>query len=131
MASATRTLEFSSQLSPHFAQLDERMQACIQDCLACAMACEQSITHCLCKGGKQAAPVHIHLLSDCADLCRTSATMMARSSRFYARHCALCADVCKACEESCEQFGDDAQMRACADACRACHEACQEMGALS
>ena len=126
-----RTLELSAQLSPHFAQLDEKMQACIKDCLACATVCEQTITHCLRKGGKHAAPDHIQLLTDCAAMCQTSAMMMARNSSFHARHCALCADVCKACEESCEQFGADAQMKACADACRTCHEACREMGAMS
>ena len=132
MATTTgKILELSSQLSPHFAQLDEKMQACIKDCLACATVCEQSITHCLRKGGKHAAPEHIQLLSDCAEMCRMSATMMARGSRFHARHCALCADVCKACEESCEEFGNDAQMKACADACRTCHEACREMGMMS
>ncbi len=126
-----RILELSSQLSPHFAQLDERMQACIKDCLACATVCEQSITHCLRKGFKEAAPDHIQLLSDCAAMCLMSASMMARTSRFHTRHCALCADICKACEESCEQFADDAQMKACADACRTCHEACREMGTMS
>jgi hypothetical protein len=43
----------------------------------------------------------------------------------------MCADVCKACEESCEQFPDDAQLKACADACRSCAEACRAMGAMA
>jgi hypothetical protein len=85
------------------------MRACIKDCLACATVCEQTITHCLRKGRKHASPEVIQLLSDCAGMCRMSATMMARNSSFRARHCALCADVCKACEESCEGFGEDAQ----------------------
>ncbi len=68
-------------------------------------------------------------LFDCAESCRMSAAMMSRESRFHARHCALCADVCKACEEACEAFPDDAQMKACADACRACFQACRAMGA--
>jgi hypothetical protein len=68
-------------------------------------------------------------LVDCAESCRMSAAMMSRESNFHARHCALCADICKACEEACEEFPDDAQMKACADACRSCFEACRAMGA--
>jgi len=44
------------------------------------------------------------------------------------RHCALCAEICKACEESCEEFAGDATMKACEDACRRCFESCRRMG---
>jgi hypothetical protein len=129
MATAGKALELSAQLSPMFGQLDEKTQNCIKDCLACATVCTQTISHCLQQGGRHAAADHIKLLSDCADMCRMSASMMARGSIFHARHCSLCAEVCKACEESCEEFGDDPQMKACADACRTCWDACRQMGA--
>ena len=44
------------------------------------------------------------------------------------RHCALCAEIRKACEESCEEFAGDATMKACEDACRRCFESCRRMG---
>jgi hypothetical protein len=132
MAIATgKSLELTAQLSPLFGQLDEKMQACIKDCLACATVCEQTMAYSLRQGGKHAAPDHIQLLADCAEMCLMSARMMARGSSFHSRHCALCAQVCKACEESCEEFGNDAQMKACADACRTCHDACREMGSAA
>jgi hypothetical protein len=117
--------------SPHFSHMAEQMQRCIEECLSCLSTCEQTIVHCLKKGGRHAQPDHIRLLMDCAESCRMSASMMSRESRFHARHCALCADICKACEESCEEFPDDAQMKACADACRSCFEACRAMGTMS
>ena len=57
-----------------------------------------------------------------------SAAMMLRESQFHSAHCALCADICKACEESCEEFSGDAVMKACEDACRKCAESCRRMG---
>ena len=122
-------LHLGGQLSPMFKQLPQDVQRCIEDCLACATVCEQTIAHCLQQGGKHAAPDHIKLMIDCADMCRMSATLMTRGSDFHAKHCALCAEVCHACEESCEEFPDDAQMKACADACRTCAGSCRRMAA--
>ncbi len=119
------------QASPHFGHMGEQMQRCIQECMSCFSVCEQTLAHCLRKGGKHAAADHVQRLMDCVESCRTSASMMSRESPFHARQCALCADVCKACEESCEAFGDDAQMKACADACRSCWNACRAMGAMA
>jgi hypothetical protein len=115
--------------TPHFGHMAEQMQRCIDECLSCFSVCEQTLAHCLKKGGKHAAPDLVKLLVDCAESCRMSAGMMSRESAFHARHCMLCADICKACEEACEEFGNDAQMKACADACRSCAESCRTMGA--
>ncbi|GEJ55411.1 four-helix bundle copper-binding protein [Anaeromyxobacter diazotrophicus] len=117
------------QATPHFGHMAEQLRRCIQECLSCFSVCEQTLAHCLRKGGKHAAAEHVKLLVDCAECCRAGASMMSRESAFHARMCALCADVCKACEESCEEFRDDQQMTACADACRSCHDACRAMGA--
>jgi hypothetical protein len=117
------------QSTPHFGHMAAQMQRCIEECLSCFSVCEQTLAHCLKKGGKHAAPELMKALVDCAESCRMSAAMMSRESSFHARQCALCADICKACEEACEEFPDDAQMKACADACRSCFEACRQMGA--
>jgi hypothetical protein len=52
---------------------------------------------------------------------------MLRASRFHTRTCAVCAEVCRACEQSCRSFGDDQLMQQCADACRRCAESCARM----
>jgi hypothetical protein len=128
-AQSQQTFQPMFQATPHFGHMAEQMQRCIQECLSCFSVCEQTLAHCLKKGGKHAAPDLVKLLVDCAESCRMSAAMMSRESAFHARHCALCADICKACEEACEEFGSEAQMKACADACRSCAAACRSMGA--
>lgn len=119
----------SYQSTPQFRQMDQLLQRCIEECLSCAVVCEQTLAYCLKQGGKHAEEEQIKLLIDCAESCRMSAAMMSRGSRFHARHCAMCAEICKACEESCEEFGDEPQLKACADACRSCFESCRQMGA--
>ena len=98
--------------------MSSEMQECIRNCIDCTRACRETLAYCLSKGGKHVAESHIRLLMDCAEACDMSASMMLRGSEFHARHCALCAEICKACEESCEEFAGDATMKACEDACR-------------
>lgn len=108
--------------------ISSEMQACIRDCTDCAHACWETLAYCISQGGKYVAEAHIRLLIDCIEACDMSASMMLRGSEFHARHCALCAEICKACEESCEEFAGDATMKACEDACRRCFESCRRMG---
>jgi hypothetical protein len=108
-------------------RLTEEMLRCIRNCLNCHSLCEVTAMHCLHLGGSYAAPDHIRLLLDCAEICRTSAGFMLRGSDLHPRTCAVCAEVCQRCAEECERFGDDAQMRSCAEACRICATSCREM----
>lgn len=113
--------------TPVLQAMTEEMRDCIQDCLECANICEQTIAFCLQQGGPHAAPEHIRLLRDCADICLMAAAMMSRGSAFQRQHCALCAEVCKACAASCDRVGREPQMQTCADACRQCEQSCRRM----
>ena len=108
--------------------ISSEMQECIQNCMDCARTCRETLAYCLAKGGKHVAEAHIRLLLDCIECCDMSASMMLRGSAFHAAHCAVCAEICKACEESCEEFAGDTTMKACEDACRRCFESCRRMG---
>ncbi len=110
-------------------QKNPAMQECIQNCLDCHRICVETAAHCLQMGGKHAEASHIRLLLDCADICQTSANFMLRGSDLHVRTCAVCAEVCDLCAQSCEQFGDDEQMRACVEVCRRCAESCRAMAA--
>lgn len=48
---------------------DDEMKKCIQLCRDCHAMCTQTISHCLKLGGRHAAPDHIRLMEDCAQLC--------------------------------------------------------------
>lgn len=105
---------------------DEKL--CIPDCMECHRTCLEAVQYCLQKGGALAAPEHIKLLLDCADMCATTANFMLRASEMEDAVCHACALVCQRCAESCESF-DDPRMKACAKVCRACEGPCKRMGA--
>ena len=105
----------------------EQMLACIQNCQDCHRACLQTLAYCMKQGGRHAAPEHLRLLMDCADVCLTSASFMIRGSALHVHTCAACAAVCERCAEDCAEMGDDPRMRALADTCRHCAESCRAM----
>jgi len=103
------------------------MDRCIQACLNCHEVCVESITHCLQLGGRHAAPEHIRLMMDCADICLVDAQFMMRGSPLHGEVCSTCASVCDACAQSCEALAQEEQMQLCADQCRRCAELCRDM----
>ncbi len=112
-------------------QARQMIQNCIALCQQCHNICVETIGYYLRMGSQMSDwhpdPGHVGLLANCAEICQTSANFMLRGST---RACAVCAEVCDACAQSCEQFPDDAQMRACADACRRCAESCRQMASM-
>lgn len=107
--------------------ITEKMRECINECQSCHDICIETTMHCLSMGGKHASPEHIGLLLDCAEISQTSANYMLRRSELHPSTCGVCAEVCKRCAESCDQFGDDTVMEQCAQSCRSCAESCREM----
>lgn len=106
----------------------EEMQRCIQLCHDCHVTCIQMIDHCLKLGSRQAAPDHIRLLMDCAQMCTITADFMARASSFHDRMCRLCAELCRSCADSCIGVaGDDQTVKQCAELCHRCAESCDRM----
>lgn len=113
---------------PHnLTHVSAEMQRCIAACLECQQVCLETVTHCLEKGGKHAAPDQVRTLLDCAEICQTSANFMSRGSEHHAETCGVCATICDACAESCEKMADDAQMKRCAEVCRRCADECEKM----
>ncbi|RPI93331.1 MAG: four-helix bundle copper-binding protein [Chloroflexi bacterium] len=109
--------------------MDAKMQECIEACQQCHDVCTTTVAHCLEMGGEHAAPDHIRMLLDCAEICQTSANFMIRMSDMHGSVCGVCAEICESCAEECERFGDDKMMQECAQVCRSCAESCQEMAA--
>jgi hypothetical protein len=108
--------------------MSEEMRRCIQLCQDCHATCIQMISHCLKLGGQHAAPDHIRLLMDCAQICTTTADYMARESLLHDRMCGLCSEICRLCAERCEQVkGDDHIIKQCAELCRRCAGSCEHM----
>ena len=101
------------------------LEDCIENCLECHRLCLETIEHCLRTGGKHVDAAHIRLLSDCAQICQTSADFMMRGSDLHAETCAACAEICARCADSCAALAsDDDQMQDCGDVCARCAESC-------
>lgn len=108
-------------------QRHPELRNCVEQCLDCHRVCLHTINYCLSQGGDHAAAEHIRLLTDCAEICQTSANFMLRGSALHERTCAICAEICEDCAQDCERFPEDQEMQACAEICRQCSDACREM----
>lgn len=105
------------------------MESCINLCHECHALCNQTIAQCLNLGGSHAAPDHIKLFIDCAQMCMVTADYLTRESVIHDRVCKVCADACRLCAESCEEVsGGNQLLNQCADLCRRCSESCASMG---
>jgi len=104
--------------------MSPELRKCIEACQKCHNVCLLFITHhCLEMGGKHVEPMHVRLMMDCANSCQTAVEFMLRESPFHDEVCRLCALVCDACAQSCEQKGD---MDDCVKACRHCADLCRQ-----
>jgi hypothetical protein len=108
--------------------ITKQMQDCIDECNACHDICQETLVHCLRKGGKHAEAGHIRLLIDCAEVCKLSAGFMLRNSNLHGETCRTCSVICEMCSQSCHQMAEeDARMKACADQCSSCASSCDLM----
>lgn len=106
----------------------KEMQRCIENCTNCHTICTATLSHCLSMSGKHSEASHIMLLTDCAEICTTSANFMLRNSPRHGLTCAVCAAVCERCAQNCESVDPtDGQMAACAAMCRQCAASCRDM----
>ena len=93
---------------------------CVAECNHCAAACLEErdvamLTNC------------IKLNIDCADVCRLTASLVARGS-MHAQHLMKeCAEICEACARECEQHDHMEHCRMCAQVCHQCADACTHM----
>ena len=109
----------------------QEMQMCIQNCTLAHQICEQTLSYCLTKDGMHFEPQHLKALIDCAQICTVSADFMSRDSKIHSSVCGVCAEACRACAASCDQFPDDEAMKLCADVSRQCEETCRQMAKMN
>jgi hypothetical protein len=82
----------------------------------------ECFSYCIEQGGDHVEPEHLNCMLDAWDLLSATSTITARGSDFAEDLQSVCAEAVKHCEESCEEFADDATMTACADVCREAYE---------
>src|SRR4051812_11316954 len=91
-------------------QMSGQMQTCIENCQDCHTLCIQTAQYCLTLGGKHASADHIRVLLDCADACQTCFNFMSRMSPYHPKYCGNCADLCRACTDSCRGLAGGDQL---------------------
>ncbi|HEU4622065.1 MAG TPA: four-helix bundle copper-binding protein [Burkholderiaceae bacterium] len=101
------------------------------DCIAACKAAADAAEECAAACRREEAPAGllrcIALDEDCVDVCRLAIALMKRKSESAVAVIEVCADVCKACAEECEQHDHMEHCRVCAQACRRCVDACVAM----
>ena len=104
------------------------VEQCADECARCFELCTETVTRCLELGGRHAEAVHVTLLLDCAEICRTAEAFLRRGSDRHSLICWACAEICRACAADCDRIANgDTMMRACAAQCRRCAAACEAM----
>ena len=104
----------------------DTLATCIAACSACAIECDRCLAACLREDDVTMMAGCIELDADCAAICHTAATFLARNSGSASAVCELCAVICEACAAECGQH-DAEHCQRCSKACTACAEACRAM----
>lgn len=106
-------------------------QDCIDSCLKSHASCIAAARYCTEVGGRHAAPNHLALLLDCAEICQATANSLMRRSPQHGTICNACAALCDACAKDCDSFKGDALLQRCAAICRECAGHCRMMSTIS
>lgn len=92
----------------------------------CVIECEHCAVACLQEAEVQMLAKCIRLDLDCAEICRTTATLLSRDSDHAHHLMEACIQVCEACAAECEKHSHMQHCTECAEICRQCAEACRQ-----
>lgn len=104
---------------------EELMAECMDNCLEAVQACEWCASACI-EEGEPEMVTCIQRCRDVADVASLHARLMARDSEFHAGVAGVCAEVCEACAEECEQFEAE-HCQTCAEVVSRCADSCRRM----
>jgi hypothetical protein len=89
----------------------------IQHLNACADACDRCYNGCLNEEDVSIMTRCIELDRECSDICRLTASIIARDSENTDKFLRLCAEICEICAEECEKH-NKSHCKLCAKICR-------------
>ena len=105
---------------------NQQYENCIKACNECLIACEACASSCLHEHDVKMMVGCIELDRDCAAICSLAVQFMSRGSKYAAKLCALCAEICQACGDECAKHKPE-HCQKCAAACHKCAEECRKM----
>ncbi|WP_338405638.1 four-helix bundle copper-binding protein [Sphingobium arseniciresistens] len=103
------------------------MADCIDHCITSHRMCLETATYVTKQGGPLAKAALVAMLTDCAEICQTTANSMLRQSSFHRILCRACAETCYRCAQECLCHAGDQQMARCSATCKACAASCRMM----
>ncbi len=107
----------------------------ITACTHCHDVCEETLfQHNLKSGGKLIDQQVVVLLSDCIQICQTTADILRRSCTVNSSQVTSvcrsisesCAEICETVAQVCEKITDE-RLQRCVQACRRCAETCRKL----
>jgi len=108
-----------------------QLRAAIDATSACASTCGTCADACLHSDDPSDMVRCVHLCTQCAAICRTTAEVLSRPSPngdSWRSIVQACIEVCRECAAECDEHaGHHEHCRICADACRRCADACQAL----
>jgi hypothetical protein len=111
----------------------ELLVRCIEACSDCAEACTQCADDCLSEQSVQELVKCVRLCLDCADVCATTGRVVSRQTGYDANVTRAvlqaCIAICRSCGDECEIHAMHGMKHCevCAEECRRCEQACQEL----
>ncbi|MFB9865610.1 four-helix bundle copper-binding protein [Rufibacter immobilis] len=106
---------------------NSQFQSVIQALTACAASCDHCFDACLQEQDVKMMEGCIRLDRDCADICKLTASALARNSSEARTFLQACAEICRACGDECAKHAHMQHCQDCAEACRRCEEACRSV----
>jgi hypothetical protein len=128
----SHTLEIL-EAAPRRWELDlEEVAAAIDACWDCVTTCTACSDESLAEDEVAAMRRCIALCTNCADVCATAARVLSRQSFgdvvLVQRQLEACVRACSVCAEECAKHAEHhAHCAVCAEVCRACEQACRRV----
>ncbi|MFC6998221.1 four-helix bundle copper-binding protein [Rufibacter roseus] len=101
-------------------------RAVIDALINCYLSCEHCASACLEEDNVKMMAACIKLDRDCADICKLTATFLARGSEHGKHLLQECIELCQKCGDECAKHEAD-HCKQCAEACYRCVEACRSL----
>lgn len=127
------TVDDMMTTTPNAALANKKALAdCVKTCLACGFACSACADACLGEDDVEVLRRCIRLNLDCADLCLTSARILARvldaDMELIRPLVTACSRACGTCADECERHAQHHEhCKVCAEECRRCEQSCQAL----
>jgi hypothetical protein len=109
----------------------DKLARAITECFTCAQTCTACADACLAEKMLADMVKCIRTDLDCADICSATGAVLTRQTAFDANVTRpvvqACIAACGACAAECEQHVHMEHCRICAEVCRRCEQACNDL----